>query len=308
MVVGRLAHAARSTVSRLALPELGGRCARARRWSSWQAEGELNPETVSYLVDRSSAREVYLVGTAHVSAASSDDVRHTIAVARPHHIMVELCADRARRLRDGKQPKTVEEIARDFLQQLMQQRTPNQVPGFGVELVLKAGLSAFYAFLRQLGLDSGQEFKAALEEAARLQLKVCLGDRDVNETMQRLRQALSKTPFHEVMHAPPPPAGLFADRRINYHDLSSLAASVEELKNRRQIRILREYMTGVVPHIMEAMVKERDVIMTEKILNECGIGRTVAVVGMAHMDGIEEEWRQRGGEVFLHADNSLRSP
>lgn len=56
------------------------------------------------------------------------------------------------------------------------------------------------------------------------------------------------------------------------------------------------------PKIATVMVDERDEIMTQGLLNQC-VGRTVAVVGMAHMDGIEGRWREAqggdGGAVTL---------
>ena len=60
------------------------------------------------------------------------------------------------------------------------------------------------------------------------------------------------------------------------------------------------------PPIYEALVKERDRHMFENIAKVSGTKRTLAIVGMAHMDGIEREWAKRGGEVYLHEDNTLR--
>ena len=45
-------------------------------------------------------REVYLVGTAHVSRQSVEDVRHTIQAVRPDTVCVELCPARYQSLSD----------------------------------------------------------------------------------------------------------------------------------------------------------------------------------------------------------------
>jgi hypothetical protein len=47
------------------------------------------------------ARQVYLVGTSHVSKASAVEVKQVIQAVRPQTVMVELDADRAQRLISG---------------------------------------------------------------------------------------------------------------------------------------------------------------------------------------------------------------
>ena len=43
--------------------------------------------------------QIFLVGTAHVSRQSAEEVRELIRVVRPSTVMVELCTERAERLR-----------------------------------------------------------------------------------------------------------------------------------------------------------------------------------------------------------------
>jgi len=266
-------------------------------------EEELNPETVSYLVDRTSAREVFLVGTAHVSERSAEDVRQTIRIAKPHGLMVELCDQRAQRIREGKGPRTPKEVAEQLLSDLKRNGRPP--PGFSMEFLLQVGFASFYALMRQYGLIPGVEFELALKEAERLNLPICMGDQQVDRTMSELRSALSSISLSTFMNAPPPPPELAA--AASNTGMPNLKVRIEEMKNRKQIAALRDYVTRLAPDIMDVMVARRNHIMTEALLTRCPAGRTVAVVGMAHMDGIEEEWRSRGGEVFLHADNSLRN-
>lgn len=45
--------------------------------------------------------QIFLIGTAHVSSSSADEVREVIRRVRPQSVMVELCAGRARQLMEG---------------------------------------------------------------------------------------------------------------------------------------------------------------------------------------------------------------
>ena len=55
------------------------------------------------------AREIYLIGTAHVSLRSARDVRRVVEAVRPDNVVVELCASRwvvgnvARKKRRGRE-------------------------------------------------------------------------------------------------------------------------------------------------------------------------------------------------------------
>lgn len=47
--------------------------------------------------------QIFLVGTAHVSRSSAEEVRELIRVVQPTTVMVELCEKRAERLRSSAQ-------------------------------------------------------------------------------------------------------------------------------------------------------------------------------------------------------------
>ena len=54
---------------------------------------------MSYLRNLSNGDEVYLVGTAHISRKSADEVRHVIRSVRPDTVFLELCDARAAAMR-----------------------------------------------------------------------------------------------------------------------------------------------------------------------------------------------------------------
>lgn len=57
--------------------------------------------------------QIFLVGTAHVSKASAEEVRQLIRAVQPQAVMLELCAGRAARLRSGAAGD------QEFLQQML---------------------------------------------------------------------------------------------------------------------------------------------------------------------------------------------
>lgn len=262
----------------------------------------LNPESVSYLLDSTSQHEVYLLGTSHVSETSADEVRKVIETVKPDRVMVELCQQRARRLRSGQSTLSGKDIVQQLLEALLHR---NSRPGFGVECLLKLGFTGFYALFRQYGLVPGLEFKVALEEADRRGLPICCGDADVDRTISQLGLAVRQMSFARLLEAPPVPPEL--EELLGSINLSNLSGSIEKLKNRSHITLFRDHMSLVMPEFMDVMVHRRDVLMTENLLRESRQGRVVAVVGMAHMDGIEHEWQKHSGQVFIHEKCSLRS-
>lgn len=169
------------------------------------------------------------------------------------------------------------------------------------EKLLGAGLRAIYQMLRQFhGLDPGLEFKVGMEEAERSGARLVLGDRDQDATVRALREALDLGDIlrlisgsnrggdgHEWMDPE-------LARRFASADWSDPERAVELLKTRRATSALTRQMRARFPRVAAAMLDERDEIMTRRLLRDCP-GRTVAVVGMAHMDGIEERWRAAQG-------------
>ena len=59
------------------------------------------PETMSYLRDLRTGNEVFLVGTAHISRKSAEEVRSVIKSVKPDTVFLELCAARAAAMRSS---------------------------------------------------------------------------------------------------------------------------------------------------------------------------------------------------------------
>lgn len=146
-----------------------------------------------------------------------------------------------------------------------------------------------YRVLRLSGLEPGAEFVRAEEEAHKLGARVELIDRDVTETFGRLRDAVSLADVLKLVtdpaaaSAPVPPD--LAELLRGAEDGRDLEAAVERLKDRRKVRALVSFCRSVLPGAVRVMLDERDEYMASRLASLDG--SVVAIVGLAHMDGIE---------------------
>ena len=67
---------------------------------------------------------------------------------------------------------------------------------------------------------------------------------------------------------------------------------VESIKTRDNAQQVASYLQRSFPPVYNVMITKRDVHMAMMLRRHCGIGKVVAVVGMAHMEGIEREWEK----------------
>ena len=256
------------------------------------------PETMSYLRDLRSGSEVFLVGTAHISRKSSEEVRDVIRSVKPDIVFVELCKARAEAMKDKAKDDAHDDPLPEPLRQLLKQLG---APGDFGEKLLGAGLKAVYAGLRQFhGLDPGLEFKVAMDEAEVLNAKLVLGDRDQDKTIKALRDAIDMSDVLKLITGgggvdpsklDPELAALFQKA-----DWKNPAETVETLKTRKAAAAMAHVMRAEFPKVAQAMLDQRDDIMTDGLVDAArgngGGNKIVAVVGMAHMDGSEQRWEQ----------------
>ncbi|CAK9295490.1 unnamed protein product [Gordionus sp. m RMFG-2023] len=145
------------------------------------------PKTVTkFKTDHGS--EVYLVGTAHFSKASEEDVLKTIQITQPDIVLVELCPSRSliMQLDENTLLKQAKEINLSTLKTSIKQYGAMQ----GVVHILLLSISA--QITKQLGMAPGGEFRTAYKEALKIPgCKLVLGDRPINITLKRAISSLS---------------------------------------------------------------------------------------------------------------------
>ncbi len=207
---------------------------------------------------------IVIVGTAHISQESVEEVVRKIEELNPSAVAVELDEFRLRGMRE-------------------QQHVPV------VDLIKKnnstvALLNILLAFLQrrlgaEVGVKPGREMLVAIEVARRRGAQVALIDRDIRITMRR---ALAKMSIREKLN-------------IARELLSSLFISGDEIKReigevKKQENLLNiiASMREFSPNMYTVLVKERDAYMAARLLElERRYGNVLAVVGAGHRPGIE---------------------
>jgi len=169
--------------------------------------------------------------------------------------------------------------------------------------VVGGALKGMYQNLGDNGFRPGEEFAAAVRAGSADNAAIILGDQDVEVTLRRLTQAMAVTDlsklndasvqsrFSEIM---PGGADTMPTGSMNVQDKEVLTTFVEEIKSRENVRALMKELKEVAPAMVQAMLTERDAYMAAGIdtLNEYEC--IVAVMGIAHIDGVENNLRTAG--------------
>ncbi|XP_052779945.1 traB domain-containing protein-like [Mya arenaria] len=244
------------------------------------------PETVTEL-ETSWGSKIYLVGTAHFSSESQDDVTKTIVATQPDVVMVELCNSRMNILQYDEETllREAKDISLVKVRQLIQQS------GFlqGVMHVFFLQMSAHLT--EQLGMAPGGEFRRAFHEAKKIpNCRLQLGDRPIQITLSR---ALSSLSWWQTI-------------KLAYHLITSKdSISKEDVEKCKQKDLLEEMlkeMTGEFPGLSRVFVQERDTFLAHALKHAAQplpnpddpTGHipsvVVGVVGMGHVPGIKINW------------------
>jgi pheromone shutdown-related protein TraB len=216
-------------------------------------------------------REIYLVGTAHVSQRSVEDVGRVVEELRPDTVCVELDAARHQALVDPKRWRNL-----DIFEVIRQRRVPF--------LLTSLALSSYQRRLgEKLGVRPGAEMIAAIEHADRVGARLVLADRDIQATLKRTWAALSPWDCLQLVGALV--GSLFAKGEITKEQ-------VEALKDRDNIGELVREFAEVMPRLQGPLIDERDRFLMSSIREAPG-QRVVGVVGAGHVGGMVR---------YLHAD------
>jgi pheromone shutdown-related protein TraB len=210
--------------------------------------------------------EIRIVGTAHVSQQSVDEVRAAIGEFTPDVVAIELDPSRFQALKR----KAADPTVRDVL----------EVKNFNSLLV-----QWLLAYLqRKIGLDvgvePGAEMKAAIDEAEQRGIAIALVDRDIRLTLLRFWNSLG---FIEK-------AKMFWALILSIAEVDNgQEIDIESLKEQNVIDVVMEEFRKFSPNGARALIDERDAYIAHQLVllkAQRPEGKILAVVGAGHRQGI----------------------
>ena len=170
--------------------------------------------------------------------------------------------------------------------------------------VIGNSIKGLYSKLESEGFQAGEEFVVAVREGLKINAKIILGDRDVEVTLRRLTEALAKTDLKKLLAADSeleenmkqllPKEMTPSDLQNGDMTTDQLKYFVETVKAKDNVRLLMNNLKSVAPEVYQAMVAERDVFMANGLDGLDQFDSIVAVMGIAHVDGVENTLKSRG--------------
>ncbi|MDB4955919.1 MAG: TraB family protein [Myxococcales bacterium] len=215
--------------------------------------------------------QFHVVGTAHVSQRSVDEVRAVIEEVEPDLVCVELCQSRLDAL-------TKDSAFRDLdVFKVVRE-------GKGLYLLAHLALSSYQRRIgASLGVKPGAELLAAIETAKAKGIPIALIDRDITVTLKRVWRNLGLWKRMMLMWS------LFVGWESDKGEPVT-EATLDELKEPKALSEMLTELGRAVPEIKAPLVDERDQYLASKMLEEgAGKRKVVAVVGAAHVPGMTEQ-------------------
>ncbi len=208
-----------------------------------------------------------IIGTAHVSKESIEEVKEAIIAQNPDVVAVELDINRFQNMMAEKNGQEKQDV-----------NIRELIKGDKLSIFL---VSIFLSYLQRkigddLGVKPGSEMLAAIETAEEIGSKVALIDRDISVTLKR---ALNKMSF-------------FEKAKFVYGILASFFSKeeiddVESIKDGDTLNEVMEYFKEMSPKAYDVLVTERDAYMAHK-LQGIDEENVVVVVGAGHKKGITD--------------------
>ena len=213
----------------------------------------------------SESHEIIIVGTAHVSEKSVQEVISKIEETRPDIVAVELCPARYRALIGQEVEKEIK------ISELL---SGGKLFFFLVQL--------FLAYIQrkigeELGVKPGSEMLAAIEAAKRAGARVALVDRDIGITIQRFWSAMG---FFDKIRL----VGSLIPAALGWGDEEEI--DIDSITQADIVSQMISEFRKISPGAANVLVDERDAYLARNLHLLSKQGRVLAVVGAGHREGI----------------------
>lgn len=212
-------------------------------------------------------KEYILIGTAHVSKHSAEQVKEVIEAEKPDAVCVELDKQRYKSIKDGNKWREM-----DIIQVIKEKKASL--------LLMNLAISSFQnRMANQFGIKAGQEMIQGIESAKETGATLVLADRNIQITFARIWGGIGLK--GKVLLLSQVVAGIFSKESITEEEL-------EKMKSQDTLQAILNEFTETFPRLKKPLIDERDQYLAQKIKEAPG-EKIVAVLGAAHVPGIKEE-------------------
>ncbi|UXH46700.1 TraB/GumN family protein [Rossellomorea vietnamensis] len=212
-------------------------------------------------------KEFILIGTAHVSRQSAEQVKEVIEAERPDTVCVELDEPRYQSIVEGDKWRDT-----DIFQVIKDKKA--------TLLLMNLAIGSFQRRMaKQFGIKPGQEMIQGIESAKELNAELVLADRNIQVTFSRIWNSVGFSGKAKLL------------TQIIYSIFSTDTITEEELekiKSQDMLDSMLNEFTQVFPKLKTPLIDERDQYLAQKIKEAPG-DKIVAVLGAAHVPGITKE-------------------
>ena len=208
--------------------------------------------------------EIILIGTAHISSGSVEQVERIIEEESPDRVCIELDESRMKS-KSEKQSWENMDIRKVFRE------------GKGFFLLANTALASFQKRMgEQTGIKPGEEILTAAKIANEKGIPLSLCDREIQVTFKRAWAKSSLWNKCKLLSSLISAA--FSDEKITEED-------IEELKKQDTLESMLNEIAKELPTVKEVLIDERDRYLATSIYKSEG-KKKVAIIGAGHMGGV----------------------
>lgn len=215
-------------------------------------------------------REIVLIGTAHVSAESIDEVNQSIENEKPDTVAIELDQKRLASLED---PESWRKM--DIIKVLKKKQ--------GFLMLANIVLAGYQKRMGQsAGVKPGEEMLAAINKAKELNIPQVMVDREIATTLRRAWSVNSLWGKCKLL------AALIASA---FSKEETDPAEIEKLKQSSEMDSMMTELSEYMPKVKQVLIDERDRYLASHIWDAPG-NKVLAVLGAGHLPGVEEHLKK----------------
>ncbi|WP_066639907.1 TraB/GumN family protein [Desulfolucanica intricata] len=212
-------------------------------------------------------KELILIGTAHVSKLSAEQVKEVIESEKPDSVCVELDEQRYQTIIEGNKWKDT-----DIFKIIKEKKASL--------LLINLVISSFQKRMaKQFGINAGQEMIQGIESAKEISANLVLADRNIQITFSRIWHSIGF--WGKVKLITEIFLSIFNNESISEKEL-------EKLKSQDMLNSILNDFAESFPKLKIPLIDERDQYLAQNIKEAPG-NKVVAVLGAAHIPGIKKE-------------------